>query len=158
MILRLLEIQGQISFWRGRMSPGIGIWYTCTALQYSDMVECWPVTQTARVWSPIGENVISIFHLLHKDSKNDPCVHPLSWIIRWNLFKLAEILHWDEGKKWLDFGDLDLIFKVTLTLWHSNFDRKKLMWHIDINKVYLHKRKYGLGAHSFGVIALYKIS
>ena len=43
--------------------------------------------------------------LLYKVSVNDCCVHPISWIIRWNLFKLAQILHWDEGKKWLDFGD-----------------------------------------------------
>ena len=35
-------------------------------------------------------------------------------------------LHWDMGKKWLDFGDLDLIFKVTPTLWMSNLDQKSL--------------------------------
>ena len=29
------------------------------------------------------------------------------------------------GKKWLDVGDLDLIFKVTLAIWNENFDRKK---------------------------------
>ena len=29
------------------------------------------------------------------------------------------------GKKWLDFGDLDLIFEVTPALWMSNFDKKK---------------------------------
>ena len=29
------------------------------------------------------------------------------------------------GKKWLDFGDLDLIFKDTPALWMSNFDQKK---------------------------------
>ena len=28
------------------------------------------------------------------------------------------------GKKWLDFGDLDLIFKVTPAIWMSNFDKK----------------------------------
>ena len=65
-------------------------------------------------------------HYIIKTLKNDPCVHPISWIIRWNLFKPEQILHWDKEKKWLDFGDLDLIFKVTLTLWNSNFDRKKL--------------------------------
>ena len=31
------------------------------------------------------------------------------------------------GKKWLDFGDLDLIFKVTPALWMSNFDHKQLV-------------------------------
>ena len=29
-------------------------------------------------------------------------------------------------KKWLDFGDLDLFFKVTPALWISNFDQKSL--------------------------------
>ena len=36
----------------------------CLAVQagfYSDVVECWPVTQAARVRFPVGENVISIF-------------------------------------------------------------------------------------------------
>ena len=49
-------------------------------------------------------------------TKNEPCVHSNSWINRWNLTKLAQILHWDGGKKWLDFSDLDLISKVTLAL------------------------------------------
>ena len=30
------------------------------------------------------------------------------------------------GKKWLDFGDLDIIFKVTLGRWILNFDQKSL--------------------------------
>ena len=30
------------------------------------------------------------------------------------------------GKKGLDFGDLDLIFKVTPALWMLNFDKKGL--------------------------------
>ena len=34
--------------------------------------------------------------------------------------------HWNMGKKWLDFDDLDLIFKVTPALWMSNFDKKIL--------------------------------
>ena len=25
---------------------------------------------------------------------------------------------WEEGKSWLDFGDLDIIFKVTMTQWN----------------------------------------
>ena len=65
--------------------------------------------------------------LHYKDSKSEPCVHSISWINRWNLTKLAQIHHWHWGKKWLDFGDLDLIFKVTPALWNSNFDRKKLV-------------------------------
>ena len=38
-------------------------------------------------------------------------------------------ISWDEGKKWLDFGDIDLIFKVVPALWNSNFDRKKACVH-----------------------------
>ena len=34
----------------------------------------------------------------------------------WNLTELAQIYHKNWAKKWLDFGDLDLISKVT-TLW-----------------------------------------
>ena len=41
------------------------------------------------------------------------CVHIISLTNRWNLTKLAQIHHQYEKKKWLDFGDLDFIFKVT---------------------------------------------
>ena len=41
------------------------------------------------------------------------CVHTISLTNGWNLTKLAQVHHKDGGKKWLDFGDLDLIFKVT---------------------------------------------
>ena len=30
------------------------------------------------------------------------------------------------GKKWLDYGDHDLIFKITPALWMSKFDQKRL--------------------------------
>ena len=40
------------------------------------------------------------------------CVHDISWSSDWNFTKLAWIYHWDKLKSWLDFGDLDLIFKV----------------------------------------------
>ena len=63
--------------------------------------------------------------LHYKDSKSKPCVHSIPWINRWNLIKLAQIHHWDWGKKWLDFGDLYLVFNVTPALLNSNFDRKK---------------------------------
>ena len=80
--------------------------------------------------------------LHYKDSKNEPCVHSVSWISRWNLTKLAQILHWDGGKKWLDFSDLDFIFKVTLALcggylisiayWHffHYMGRVKRIWYL----------------------------
>ena len=49
-----------------------------------------------------------------------------SWTNGWILTKLAYTHYWEGGKKWLDFGDLDLIFKVTLALKFSNFDQKSL--------------------------------
>ena len=67
--------------------------------------------------------------LHYNDSKNEPCVHSISWINRWNLTKLEQKHHWDGGKKWLDFGDLDLIFKVTPALWNSNLMEKSLCAH-----------------------------
>ena len=39
-------------------------------------------------------------------------VHIISLTNGWNLTKLAEIHHQYGGKKWLDFGDLDFIFKT----------------------------------------------
>ena len=48
----------------------------------------------------------------------------ISWTIGWILTKLAQTHYWDGGKKWLDFGDLDLLFKVTPALWMSNFRRR----------------------------------
>ena len=68
--------------------------------------------------------------LHYKDSKSEPCVHSISWINRWNLTRLAQIHQWDWEKKWLDFGDLDIIFKATPALWNSNFNRKKACVHI----------------------------
>ena len=56
-------------------------------------------------------------------------VHSVSWISRWNLTKLGQIHLWDWGKKLLDFGDLCLIFKVTLVLWNSNLIEKSLCAH-----------------------------
>ena len=41
------------------------------------------------------------------------CVQIISLTNGWNLTKLAQIHHQDEGNKWLGFYDLDLIFKVT---------------------------------------------
>ena len=41
------------------------------------------------------------------------CVHNISLTNGWNLTELAQIHHKDGAKKWLEFGDLDLIFKVT---------------------------------------------
>ena len=40
------------------------------------------------------------------------CLHSVSWTNWWSLTKLAQTHYWEGGKKWLDFGDTDLIFKV----------------------------------------------
>ena len=37
------------------------------------------------------------------------------------LIKVAHKHQWDMDKKWLDFGEVDLIFKDTPALWMSNF-------------------------------------
>ena len=55
----------------------------------------------------------------------DSCLQSIFWTNGWILTKLTQTHYWDGGKKWLDFGDLDLIFKVTPALW--NFDHKKLV-------------------------------
>ena len=44
----------------------------------------------------------------------------------WILIKLAQTHYWDGEKKWLDVGDLGLIFKVTSALLMSHFDQKKM--------------------------------
>ena len=45
----------------------------------------------------------------------------------WILTKLAQTHYWEGGKKWLDFGDLELIFRVTLALWIIKFWQKRLL-------------------------------
>ena len=44
------------------------------------------------------------------------CPHSISLLNGHILAKLTQIYHWEGGKCWLDFGDLDPIFKVTLGL------------------------------------------
>ena len=39
----------------------------------------------------------------------------------------AQTHYWEGGKKWLDFGDTDLIFKVTPALWNIQILTKKLV-------------------------------
>ena len=40
------------------------------------------------------------------------CVHTISLTSDRNLTKLAQVHHQDGEKEWLEFGGLDLIFKV----------------------------------------------
>ena len=82
-----------------------------------------------RFWWPWPDS------LHYKDSKSEPCVYSISWINRWNLTKLAQIHNWNWGKKWLDFDDLYLIFKVTPAFWNSDFDRKSLCAHFVLNQL-----------------------
>ena len=41
------------------------------------------------------------------------CLHSISLLNGQILAKLTQIYHWEGEKCWLDFGDLDPIFKVT---------------------------------------------
>ena len=41
------------------------------------------------------------------------CLHPNSWRNGWTLTRLAQLYYCDMKKNWLDFGELDPIFKVT---------------------------------------------
>ena len=49
---------------------------------------------------------------------------PTKWPVRPAKTQISLGIHWEMGMK-LDFGDLDLIFKVTPALWMSKFDQKK---------------------------------
>ena len=61
--------------------------------------------------------------------------HPLSfpciifWTSPWILTKLAYVHRWKEGKSWLDFGYLDLIFKVTVALWLVSVSAVRFHFH-----------------------------
>lgn len=55
------------------------------------------------------------------------CLHSISWMEGWIFTKLAQMHYWIEEKCWLDFGDLELIFKVTGLKTLSNFRPKKLV-------------------------------
>ena len=43
-------------------------------------------------------------------------LQPISRMNGWNLTKLVQLYCWDRDNNWLDFGDLDPNFKVTLGL------------------------------------------
>ena len=63
--------------------------------------------------------------ILCDDCKKEPCLYSISWTNWWIFTKLAQKHLWNMGKKWLDFDDLDFIFKVTQVFWMSNFVKKK---------------------------------
>ena len=47
------------------------------------------------------------------DGWNMACLHPISWMNGLIFTKLVHLYCWDMEKNWLDFDDLDPIFKVT---------------------------------------------
>ena len=42
-----------------------------------------------------------------------PCLHNILWTSGWILTKFSRTYNWDITKKWLDFDDLDLLYKAT---------------------------------------------
>ena len=68
-------------------------------------------------WKRTDEILVTLTPFLrsHKglDCWKMACLHPISWRSRWILTKLAQLHCRDMKKNWLDFGDLDFIFKVT---------------------------------------------
>ena len=60
----------------------------------------------------------------------DSCLHSITWTNEWILTKLVQTHYWAGGKKLLDFGDLDLIFKVTPALWNFQILTKKACLHL----------------------------
>ena len=53
------------------------------------------------------------------------CLRSIPWTNGWILTKLAQTHYWEGGKKWLDFGDLDRIFKITAALRNFQILTKK---------------------------------
>ena len=84
---------------------------------------------------PVGVRIAAL-HLLNQ------------WV---DLTKLAQTHYWEGGKKWLDFGDTDLIFKITPALWNFKILTKKACllpiswtkWRI-LAKLYILQRWDGL--------------
>ena len=111
--------------WSGCISQQhyCGVWYhnnNCILLKYTNYTSVFIfVPQTE------GEGVGDIIIAFDTDPVGvASCLHSIYWTNRWILTKLAQTHYWEGEKKWLDFGDNDLIFKVTSAL--SNFDQKSL--------------------------------
>ena len=82
------------------------------------------------VTKPLQVTSISSFHYLVPQTKGEGrnivlvrnpvgvgilvvhCLHSVSGTNWWGLTKLAQTHYWEGGKKSLDFGDINLIFKV----------------------------------------------
>ena len=68
-------------------------------------------------WSDFGADPASVC-VAH-------CLHSISWTKGWILTKFAQTHYWEGEEKWLDFGDLDLIFIFTPALWNFHILNKK---------------------------------
>ena len=64
-------------------------------------------------WHLQGEGHIDVGADLVGVSMTLSCQHSILWTFCWILAKFSWIYNWDTTKNWLDFGDLDLISKVT---------------------------------------------
>ena len=81
-------------------------------------------SETCILCSPPPQTEVGVIWLLVRIPLAS-CLHSISWTNGWILTH-----YWGRGKKWLDFGDLDLIFKVTPALWNFQIVTKKacLQW------------------------------
>ena len=78
----------------------------------------WNLTKLAQIHhQDVGKKLLDFGDTVHSNTQKvslvnavKVCVHTISLTNGWNLTKLSQIHHKDGD---LDFGDLDLIFKVT---------------------------------------------
>ena len=87
----------------------------------------------------------------NKDCENEHCPQSISWTNGWILTKCVHNNYWNVEKKWLNFGALDLIFKVTPALWMSNFDKKN-SW----SAPYLLKQMMAYGQTTYCITGILK--
>ena len=73
---------------------------------YIYIVETWKRTDKILVTTPFSRSQEGL------DCWKMACLHPISWRNGWILTKLAQLYCCDMKKNWLDFSDLDPIFKV----------------------------------------------
>ena len=115
--------------------PGVGVsvtvWYPPYLLnQWVEFYQTCRDTSLGQTksWLSFGDSdpifkVIGAQSLLNFVRRRDRFLYPrYSWTNGWNVTKLAWIYHWDKLKIWLDFGDLDRIFKITedFNMWKNH--------------------------------------
>ena len=111
---------GTYCFWCGSCRPPHS--FLCALYLLNQLVDFYQTcTDTLLGW---GKEVIR-FWWSWPHFEVASCLHSISWTSGWILTKCAQTHYWDGGKKRLDFGDLDLIFKVTPALWNFQILTKK---------------------------------